>query len=45
MTYAHRGNVLLLQGDKAGAVNEFSRALAIDPENHEARAGLAKAAQ
>jgi len=45
MTHAHRGNVFLLQGDNAGAANQFRQALALDPENHEARAGLAKVAQ
>jgi Tfp pilus assembly protein PilF len=45
MTYAHRGNVFLLQGDNADAANQFRRALALDPDNHEARVGLSKVAQ
>jgi protein O-mannosyl-transferase len=45
MTYAHRGNILLLQGDKAAAANEFRRALALEPENSEATAGLTAASQ
>ena len=45
MTYAYRGNVYYLQGNKARAAEEFRRALAIDPQNETALKGLAQASR
>jgi Tfp pilus assembly protein PilF len=42
MTYVYRGNVYSLQGNKARAVEEYRRALAIDPQNQTARDGLVR---
>ena len=43
-TYVYRGNILLVEGDKAGAANEYRRALALDPANEQAQKGLQRAA-
>lgn len=43
MTYAYRGNILLLDGDAAGAAVQYRRALELNPNNEAARNGLARA--
>ena len=45
MTYAYRGNIYFLEGNKPRAAEEFRRALAINPQNQTAREGLVKASQ
>lgn len=45
MTYFTRGNVYLSEGNKAQAVEDYRRALALDPRNEAARAALAKTGQ
>ena len=45
MTYVYRGGVRLSQGDAASAMADYRRALAIEPGNEPARAGLAQAGQ
>jgi CO dehydrogenase/acetyl-CoA synthase delta subunit len=41
--YTARGNVALMKGDYDQAVAEFEKALALDPSNEKARAGLERA--
>jgi protein O-mannosyl-transferase len=43
MLYVYRGNVLLTTGDRTGAINEYKRALAVNPRNQPAREALAAA--
>jgi protein O-mannosyl-transferase len=45
MTYLYRGNVLLSTGKVQEAINEYGRALAINPRNDTARQALALAQQ
>jgi tetratricopeptide (TPR) repeat protein len=42
MTYAYRGNLLVLANDLAGAAAQYRRALELDPNNQLARNGLAR---
>jgi len=42
MTYVYRGNIYALAGDKAAAVNEYQRALRINPLNQPAQEALAR---
>lgn len=44
MTYVYRGNVDEVSGDQAHAAEQYQRALAIDPYNEAARAGMARLA-
>ena len=44
MTYLYRGNVYALQGDTAHAAADYTRVLALDPENELARQALAQLA-
>ena len=44
-TYVYRGNVYLATGRALEAVKEFERALALEPQNPSARAGLVSARQ
>jgi Flp pilus assembly protein TadD len=43
MTYVYRGGVRLSTGDVPAAIQEFRRALAINPKNQPASQGLAMA--
>lgn len=43
MTWAYRGNVLLMMGRREEAANDFRRALELNPENPAAQKGLASA--
>jgi tetratricopeptide (TPR) repeat protein len=45
MTYVYRGNVMLGRGEVSSAINEYKRALAINPGNQTARDALAIAGQ
>jgi protein O-mannosyl-transferase len=45
MTYVYRGNVLLSRGEVTNGINEYKRALAINPRNQVARDALALAQQ
>jgi tetratricopeptide (TPR) repeat protein len=40
MTFVYRGNVFLSAGEPSAAINEFNRALEINPRNDAARDGL-----
>ncbi len=40
MAYVYRGNVYVLQNNAAGAIGDYRRALAINPNNQEARNAL-----
>ena len=42
MTYVYRGNIFEATGDKAGAVTQYQRALALNPANSVARDALAR---
>jgi tetratricopeptide (TPR) repeat protein len=42
MTYVYRGNIYLIQNQRAQAAQEYRRALAINPQNEFARDGLAR---